>query len=36
MQQISAIRGAVNGFIQELIKSHLIEHFILEEGKEYS
>lgn len=31
LQQIAAIRGAVNGLMREVIKGHLIEHIVLEE-----
>ncbi|WP_299493131.1 Ni(II)/Co(II)-binding transcriptional repressor RcnR [uncultured Shewanella sp.] len=31
LQQIAAIRGAVNGLMREVIKGHLIEHLVLEE-----
>ncbi|WP_299011926.1 Ni(II)/Co(II)-binding transcriptional repressor RcnR [uncultured Shewanella sp.] len=30
LQQIAAIRGAVNGLMREVIKGHLIEHLVLE------
>ncbi|NRF26141.1 Ni(II)/Co(II)-binding transcriptional repressor RcnR [Vibrio coralliilyticus] len=31
LQQIAAIRGAVNGLMREVIKGHLQEHVVLEE-----
>ncbi|WP_049546342.1 Ni(II)/Co(II)-binding transcriptional repressor RcnR [Vibrio nigripulchritudo] len=31
LQQIAAIRGAVNGLMREVIKGHLLEHVVLEE-----
>ncbi len=31
LQQIAAVRGAVNGLMREVIKGHLIEHIVLEE-----
>lgn len=34
LQQIAAIRGAVNGLMREVIKGHLLEHLVLEEHKE--
>ncbi|HGS4506709.1 Ni(II)/Co(II)-binding transcriptional repressor RcnR [Vibrio cholerae] len=34
LQQIAAIRGAVNGLMREVIKGHLLEHVVLEEDKE--
>ena len=34
LQQIAAIRGAVNGLMREVIKGHLIEHLVLEEELE--
>ncbi|CAH0536816.1 Ni(II)/Co(II)-binding transcriptional repressor RcnR [Vibrio marisflavi] len=34
LQQIAAIRGAVNGLMREVIKGHLFEHVVLEEDKE--
>ncbi|MEJ2763551.1 Ni(II)/Co(II)-binding transcriptional repressor RcnR [Photobacterium sp. MCCC 1A19761] len=34
LQQIAAIRGAVNGLMREVIKGHLIEHIVLEEDLE--
>ncbi|MDC5706935.1 Ni(II)/Co(II)-binding transcriptional repressor RcnR [Vibrio europaeus] len=34
LQQIAAIRGAVNGLMREVIKGHLIEHVVLEEDKD--
>ncbi|HHF2939058.1 TPA: Ni(II)/Co(II)-binding transcriptional repressor RcnR [Vibrio diabolicus] len=34
LQQIAAIRGAVNGLMKEVIKGHLIEHVVLEEELE--
>ncbi|KLN66333.1 MULTISPECIES: Ni(II)/Co(II)-binding transcriptional repressor RcnR [Vibrio] len=34
LQQIAAIRGAVNGLMREVIKGHLIEHVVLEEEKD--
>ncbi|WP_199458447.1 Ni(II)/Co(II)-binding transcriptional repressor RcnR [Vibrio owensii] len=34
LQQIAAIRGAVNGLMKEVIKGHLHEHLVLEESKE--
>lgn len=33
LQQIAAIRGAVNGLMREVIKGHLVEH-IVHEGDE--
>ncbi|MCG3723215.1 Ni(II)/Co(II)-binding transcriptional repressor RcnR [Vibrio cincinnatiensis] len=33
LQQIAAIRGAVNGLMREVIKGHLLEHVVLEEEK---
>ncbi|TCW16286.1 DNA-binding FrmR family transcriptional regulator [Raoultella sp. BIGb0138] len=33
LQQIAAIRGAVNGLMREVIKGHLVEH-IVHEGEE--
>ncbi|WP_261459926.1 metal-sensing transcriptional repressor, partial [Serratia fonticola] len=33
LQQIAAIRGAVNGLMREVIKGHLTEH-IVHEGEE--
>lgn len=33
LQQIAAIRGAVNGLMREVIKGHLVEH-IIHEGDE--
>ena len=33
LQQIAAIRGAVNGLMREVIKGHLVEH-IVHEGHE--
>lgn len=33
LQQIAAIRGAVNGLMREVIKGHLREHVVLEEDK---
>lgn len=30
LQQIAAIRGAVNGMMREVIKGHLIEHIVHE------
>ncbi|MFA0176434.1 Ni(II)/Co(II)-binding transcriptional repressor RcnR [Vibrio apostichopi] len=33
LQQISAIRGAVNGLMREVIKGHLLEHVVLEDDK---
>ncbi|WP_108650587.1 Ni(II)/Co(II)-binding transcriptional repressor RcnR [Dongshaea marina] len=30
LQQIAAIRGAVNGLMREVIKGHLVEHIVLE------
>ncbi len=33
LQQIAAIRGAVNGLMREIIKGHLLEHVVLEEDK---
>ncbi|MGI2979338.1 Ni(II)/Co(II)-binding transcriptional repressor RcnR [Vibrio alginolyticus] len=33
LQQIAAIRGAVNGLMREVIKGHLLEHVVLEEDK---
>ncbi|EKA5637926.1 transcriptional repressor RcnR to maintain nickel and cobalt homeostasis [Vibrio cidicii] len=34
LQQIAAIRGAVNGLMREVIKGHLLEHVVLEEERE--
>lgn len=34
LQQIAAIRGALNGLMKEVIKGHLIEHVVLEEELE--
>ncbi|MDK9758172.1 Ni(II)/Co(II)-binding transcriptional repressor RcnR [Vibrio sp. D173a] len=34
LQQIAAIRGAVNGLMKEVIKGHLHEHLVLEEDKD--
>ncbi|MDK9739042.1 Ni(II)/Co(II)-binding transcriptional repressor RcnR [Vibrio sp. D404a] len=34
LQQIAAIRGAVNGLMREVIKGHLLEHVVLEDDKE--
>lgn len=34
LQQIAAIRGAVNGLMREVISRHLLEHVVLEEDKE--
>lgn len=34
LQQIAAIRGAVNGLMKEVIKGHLLEHVVLEEELE--
>ena len=34
LQQIAAIRGAVNGLMREVIKGHLLEHLVLEEDKQ--
>jgi len=34
LQQIAAIRGAVNGLMREVIKDHLLEHLVLEDDKE--
>ncbi|WP_298774847.1 Ni(II)/Co(II)-binding transcriptional repressor RcnR [uncultured Shewanella sp.] len=34
LQQIAAIRGAVNGLMREVIKGHLIEHLVFEEELE--
>ena len=34
LQQITAIRGAVNGLMREVIKGHLLEHVVLEEELE--
>ncbi|MBC3767072.1 Ni(II)/Co(II)-binding transcriptional repressor RcnR [Neptunicella marina] len=34
LQQIAAIRGAVNGLMREVIKGHLLEHVVLEENAE--
>ncbi|MBC4011662.1 Ni(II)/Co(II)-binding transcriptional repressor RcnR [Morganella morganii] len=34
LQQIAAIRGAVNGLMREVIKGHLIEHVVHEEDEE--
>ncbi|MFH4461771.1 Ni(II)/Co(II)-binding transcriptional repressor RcnR [Vibrio diabolicus] len=34
LQQIAAIRGAVNSLMKEVIKGHLIEHVVLEEELE--
>lgn len=34
LQQIAAIRGAVNGLMREVIKGHLYEHIVLEEDKQ--
>ena len=31
LQQIAAIRGAVNGLMREVIKGHLTEHIVYEE-----
>ncbi|MCG9543854.1 Ni(II)/Co(II)-binding transcriptional repressor RcnR [Vibrio sp. nBUS_14] len=33
LQQIAAIRGAVNGLMREVIKGHLLEHVVLEDDK---
>ena len=33
LQQIAAIRGAVNGLMREVIKGHLLEHLVLEDDK---
>lgn len=33
LQQIAAIRGAVNGLMREVIKGHLLEHVVLEDNK---
>ncbi|WP_158135935.1 Ni(II)/Co(II)-binding transcriptional repressor RcnR [Vibrio navarrensis] len=34
LQQIAAIRGAVNGLMREVIKGHLLEHVVLEDDRE--
>lgn len=34
LQQIAAIRGAVNGLMREVIKGHLTEHIVHEEERE--
>ncbi|MGY5738217.1 Ni(II)/Co(II)-binding transcriptional repressor RcnR [Vibrio antiquarius] len=34
LQQIAAVRGAVNGLMREVIKGHLLEHVVLEEELE--
>jgi FrmR/RcnR family transcriptional regulator, repressor of rcnA expression len=34
LQQIAAIKGAVNGLMREVIKGHLLEHVVLEEDKD--
>ncbi|MGL4224107.1 Ni(II)/Co(II)-binding transcriptional repressor RcnR [Vibrio sp. HDW18] len=34
LQQIAAIRGAVNGLMREVIKGHLLEHVVLGEDKQ--
>ncbi|CDT02305.1 Ni(II)/Co(II)-binding transcriptional repressor RcnR [Vibrio coralliirubri] len=34
LQQIAAIRGAVNGLMREVIKGHLLEHVVLEDDKD--
>ncbi len=34
LQQIAAIRGAVNGLMREVIKGHLLEHVVHEEDKD--
>ncbi|EQA1624976.1 Ni(II)/Co(II)-binding transcriptional repressor RcnR [Enterobacter asburiae] len=34
LQQIAAIRGAVNGLIREVIKGHLSEHIVHEDNEE--
>ncbi|MFO6423199.1 Ni(II)/Co(II)-binding transcriptional repressor RcnR [Motilimonas sp. KMU-193] len=31
LQQIAAVRGAVNGLMREVIKGHLLEHIALEQ-----
>ncbi len=31
LQQIAAVRGAVNGLMREVIKGHLLEHIVLEQ-----
>ncbi len=33
LQQIAAIRGAVNGLMREVIKGHLIEHVVHEQDE---
>ncbi|AYW57239.1 Ni(II)/Co(II)-binding transcriptional repressor RcnR [Raoultella ornithinolytica] len=33
LQQIAAIRGAVNGLMREVIKGHLVEHIVHEEDE---
>ncbi|CAH6802878.1 DNA-binding transcriptional repressor RcnR [Vibrio chagasii] len=33
LQQIAAIRGALNGLMREVIKGHLLEHVVLEDDK---
>lgn len=33
LQQIAAIRGAVNGLMREVIKGHLTEHIVHEEDE---
>ncbi|MEG0279933.1 MAG: Ni(II)/Co(II)-binding transcriptional repressor RcnR [Morganella sp. (in: enterobacteria)] len=34
LQQIAAIRGAVNGLMREVIKGHLTEHVVHQEDEE--
>ncbi|MCL9782870.1 Ni(II)/Co(II)-binding transcriptional repressor RcnR [Vibrio sp. S4M6] len=34
LQQIAAIRGAVNGLMREMIKGHITEHIVLEDNIE--
>lgn len=34
LQQIAAVRGAVNGLMREVIKGHLVEHVVEEESLE--
>lgn len=33
LQQIAAIRGAVNGLMREVIKGHLIDHIVREDSE---
>lgn len=34
LQQIAAIRGAINGLMREVIKGHLTEHIVHEDSQE--